>query len=202
MAGSITTKPNYLQPALVGGVIMGVLSALPFVAGGNLCCCLWVVSGGAIAAYLFQQNQSTPIATGDGALVGLLAGLIGLDAKALRDDDGLAGSLFETFVATELERQASWSPEPLSFWHYREGDHEVDVIVERPSGEILGIEVKASATVRPRDARGLKRVRERVGKRMVAGLVLYAGERTLSLGEGLWALPLSALWSAPNPSPS
>jgi len=133
---------------------------------------------------------------------GLLAGLIGLDAKALRDDDGLAGSLFETFVATELERQASWSPEPLSFWHYREGDHEVDVIVERPSGEILGIEVKASATVRPRDARGLKRVRERVGKRMVAGLVLYAGERTLSLGEGLWALPLSALWSAPNPSPS
>ena len=56
---------------------MGVLSALPFVAGGNLCCCLWLVSGGAIAAYLFQQNQSTPIATGDGALVGLLAGLIG-----------------------------------------------------------------------------------------------------------------------------
>jgi hypothetical protein len=56
---------------------MGVLSALPFVAGGNLCCCLWLVSGGAIAAYLFQQNQSTPIAPGDGALVGLFAGLIG-----------------------------------------------------------------------------------------------------------------------------
>jgi hypothetical protein len=56
---------------------MGVLSALPFVAGGNLCCCLWLVSGGAIAAYLFQQNQSTPIAAGDGALVGLFAGLIG-----------------------------------------------------------------------------------------------------------------------------
>src|SRR5471030_2636558 len=56
---------------------MGVLSALPFVAGGNLCCCLWLVSGGAIAAYLLQQNQSTPLAAGDGALVGLLAGLIG-----------------------------------------------------------------------------------------------------------------------------
>jgi hypothetical protein len=56
---------------------MGVLSALPLVSAGNLCCCLWVVIGGAIAAYLLQQNQSTPIAPGDGALVGLLAGLIG-----------------------------------------------------------------------------------------------------------------------------
>ena len=56
---------------------MGVLSALPIVAAGNVCCCLWVVSGGAIAAYLLQQNQATPIEPGDGALVGLLAGLIG-----------------------------------------------------------------------------------------------------------------------------
>jgi hypothetical protein len=56
---------------------MGVLSALPIVAAGNLCCCLWVVSGGAIAAYILQQNQTTPIEPGDGALVGLLAGLAG-----------------------------------------------------------------------------------------------------------------------------
>jgi hypothetical protein len=56
---------------------MGVLSALPVVAAGNLCCCMWVVAGGAIAAYLLQQNQSTPITPGDGALVGLLAGLVG-----------------------------------------------------------------------------------------------------------------------------
>jgi hypothetical protein len=62
---------------VIGGVIMGVLSALPLVAAGNACCCLWVVSGGVIAAYLVQQNQSTPITPADGALVGLLAGLIG-----------------------------------------------------------------------------------------------------------------------------
>jgi hypothetical protein len=62
---------------VIGGVIMGVLSALPIVAAGNACCCLWVVSGGLIAAYLVQQNQSTPITPADGALVGLLAGLIG-----------------------------------------------------------------------------------------------------------------------------
>jgi predicted AAA+ superfamily ATPase len=125
---------------------------------------------------------------------GLLAALIGADARRVREDDGFAGALFETFVATELERQASWSSEPLSFWHYREDEREVDVIVERPSGEIVGIEVKATATVRARDFRGLAHMRTRLGRRLVAGVVLYAGEQTLPFGDGLWALPLSALW--------
>jgi hypothetical protein len=56
---------------------MGVLSALPIISAGNACCCLWVVSGGVIAAYLFQQGRTAPITPADGALVGLLAGLIG-----------------------------------------------------------------------------------------------------------------------------
>ena len=65
------------QPALIGGLVIGVLSSLPIISAGNVCCCLWVVSGGAVAAYLLQQNQTTPITPGDGALVGLYAGLIG-----------------------------------------------------------------------------------------------------------------------------
>jgi hypothetical protein len=56
---------------------MGVLSALPLVYLGNLCCCMWVVSGGVVAAYVLQQSQAEPITPGDGALVGLLAGLVG-----------------------------------------------------------------------------------------------------------------------------
>ena len=71
------TKPSYGQPALIGGVVMGVLSALPLVSAGNVCCCLWVWTGGLVAAYLLQQNQSAPITPADGALVGLLAGLAG-----------------------------------------------------------------------------------------------------------------------------
>ena len=70
-------RPSYLQPALIGGVVMGVLSALPIINAANLCCCLWVVSGGLVAAYLLQQNEAAPITPGDGALVGLLAGIIG-----------------------------------------------------------------------------------------------------------------------------
>jgi hypothetical protein len=72
-----TTTNRYLQPALFGGLVMGVLSALPIIYFGNVCCCLWVISGGVVAAYVLQQNQATPITAGDGALVGLLAGLIG-----------------------------------------------------------------------------------------------------------------------------
>ena len=127
---------------------------------------------------------------------GLLAALVGADSRRAREDDGFAGALFETFAATELERQASWSTEPPSFWHYRDGDREVDVIVERPSGDIVGIEVKAGATVRARDFRGLAHLRERIGRRLVAGVVLHAGGQTLPFGERLWALPLSALWAA------
>jgi hypothetical protein len=56
---------------------MGVLSALPIISAGNACCCLWVVSGGVVAAYLFQQNRTMPLTPADGALVGLLAGLVG-----------------------------------------------------------------------------------------------------------------------------
>ncbi|NLT05280.1 MAG: ATP-binding protein [Solirubrobacterales bacterium] len=125
---------------------------------------------------------------------GLLAALIGADEQRLLADGGLAGALFETFVATELERQAAWAPQPLTFWHYRADEREVDVIVERPSGEIVGIEVKASATVGPRDFAGLAHLRSALGDRLAAGVVLYTGERTLPAGDGLWAVPLQALW--------
>ena len=66
-----------LQPALYGGLLIGVLSALPFVSAGNCCCCLWVVAGGMLAVYLRQQNSPFAITSAEGALVGLLAGVIG-----------------------------------------------------------------------------------------------------------------------------
>jgi predicted AAA+ superfamily ATPase len=130
---------------------------------------------------------------------GLLAALVGANARRIAEDDNLAGALFETFVATELERQASWAEEALTFWHLRDGEREVDVIVERPSGEIAGIEVKASATVRPRDFHGLIHLRDRVGDRLAAGVVVYAGERTLPFGDRLWAVPLCGLWTSARP---
>jgi hypothetical protein len=65
-----------LQPALLGGVAIGVLSALPVINVAN-CCCAWILFGGALAAYLMQLNAPAPIQISDGAIVGLLAGLVG-----------------------------------------------------------------------------------------------------------------------------
>src|SRR5688572_13188142 len=68
--------PAKTQPALLGGVVIGVLSALPVINLAN-CCCAWIMFGGALAAYLMQQNHPEPIQAGDGVIVGLLAGVIG-----------------------------------------------------------------------------------------------------------------------------
>jgi hypothetical protein len=65
-----------LQAPLLGGLFIGILSALPVVSWGN-CCCLWIVSGGVLAAYLDQQRDQRPITVGRGAFAGFMAGLIG-----------------------------------------------------------------------------------------------------------------------------
>ena len=66
-----------LQPALLGGVFIGVLSALPIINAGNCCCCLWVLAGGVLAVYLRQQNTPGALEASEGALLGLMAGFIG-----------------------------------------------------------------------------------------------------------------------------
>jgi hypothetical protein len=96
LAASTTT--DKLQPALLGGAVMGVLSALPIVSAGNVCCCLWVVAGGVVAAYLLQQNQTQPITPADGALVGFLAGIIGAVVT-------VALSIPITFLARPFEQE-------------------------------------------------------------------------------------------------
>src|SRR5687767_414909 len=66
-----------LQPALLGGVFIGLLSALPFVKYGNACCCLWVLFGGVIAVWLAQSNQAEPVKMADGVMLGMAAGVVG-----------------------------------------------------------------------------------------------------------------------------
>ncbi len=68
---------NKLQPAIIGGVALGLLSAIPFINFFNICCCAWAILGGALAAYLYIKKSPTPASIGDGALLGLIAGGIG-----------------------------------------------------------------------------------------------------------------------------
>jgi hypothetical protein len=74
----VTDKPSKLQPAIIGGLLLGILSSIPFINLVNLCCCLWVVLGGAIAARaLISRSPVYPVTTGEGATVGAMAGLVG-----------------------------------------------------------------------------------------------------------------------------
>lgn len=66
-----------LKPAIIGGVVVGLLSAIPFVNFVNFCCCLWAILGGALASYIYIKNSPIPAGPGDGAVVGLIAGVVG-----------------------------------------------------------------------------------------------------------------------------
>jgi uncharacterized protein len=126
---------------------------------------------------------------------GLACALLGLDGAALAADRPLLGQLLETFVFQELRRQASWHDEPQTFFHFRDKDGaEVDIVIERGARTLAGVEVKAAATVATSDFSGLRKLREAAGRRFAAGVVLYDGETSASFGDGLYAVPLRALW--------
>jgi len=126
---------------------------------------------------------------------GLLAALRGVTPERIARDRGPFGPFLETFVFSELLKLAGWSAERLTFSHYRDKDqYEVDVVMEDRRGRVVGVEVKAAATVTSDDFRGLRRLAEAVGDRFAMGVVLYDHDRTVPFGERLWAAPLSCLW--------
>ncbi|HEV7535118.1 MAG TPA: ATP-binding protein [Acidimicrobiia bacterium] len=129
---------------------------------------------------------------------GLAAFLLGKQIDALaRPTDPARGPLLETFATNELRRQLAWSEVDPTLHHFRDRDGaEVDVILEAADGRVLGIEVKASATVDTHDFRWLRLLRTKLGDDLVHGFVLYCGDRPLAFGDRLTAIPLSYVWEA------
>lgn len=128
---------------------------------------------------------------------GVACALAGIDANTLRQERESLGPLLETFVFQELRRQASWREAPTSFYHFRDRDGaEVDIVLEQGAVRVAGVEVKASATVTAADFRGLRKLKEAAGRRFVCGAVLYDGETCVSFGEGMFAVPIRALWES------
>ena len=126
---------------------------------------------------------------------GIACALMRMNAAALSGNRPFYGHLLETWVLQELRRQLSGHGQPHVFSHYREKDGaEVDIVIERGASALAGVEVKASATVRDSDFRGLRRLKAAAGDRFSCGVVLYNGERNLRFGEGLYAVPLQSLW--------
>lgn len=127
---------------------------------------------------------------------GLLCHLIGAGADRLVQDPGIAGMVFESFVAMELRRQVAWQQNAPRQFHYRDRDgREVDVVLERRDGSVVAIEVKTAASIASADFRGLRHLRDRLGASFKAGVLLYTGEITVPFGDRLSAVPLSGLWA-------
>jgi predicted AAA+ superfamily ATPase len=126
---------------------------------------------------------------------GLLATLLGITAERVRKDRAIFGSLLETFVFSEVLKQLAWFESPCTLYHYRDKDQdEVDIVVEEDPGAVVGIDVKASATVTGGDFKGLRKLAAACGDDFKLGLVLYDGERSVPFGDRLFAAPVSCLW--------
>ncbi|KPD24092.1 ATP-binding protein [Idiomarina zobellii] len=124
---------------------------------------------------------------------GLVSSLLGVNADELWKDKELLGQLLETFIYQELRKHAGWYDEDLRFYHFRNKDKvEVDIVIEK--GRLkAGIEVKAAATVKQSDFKGMVKLKEACKGDFAGGVVFYDGEQVLPFGEKLYAVPISHL---------
>jgi predicted AAA+ superfamily ATPase len=126
----------------------------------------------------------------------LIAAALRIDVAGVMRDGGLLGRVLETFVAAQLRPELAVSASRPRLHHLRteQGRHEVDLIGELAGGALVGIEVKAGASPTARDARHLAWLREELGERFAAGVVLHTGPRAYGLGERIVAAPICTLW--------
>lgn len=128
---------------------------------------------------------------------GLLGMLTNISHKDVQLDKTGYGHILESFVFGELLKHTTTSDDDYRLLYYRDADKfEVDVVIENSAGQLVGVEVKASATVKERDLRGLKKLASLSGDQFTAGVLLYDGDETMPLGSNLWAAPLSTLWGS------
>lgn len=126
---------------------------------------------------------------------GLLAALLDLGAEEVQQNRARFGKVLETFVFAELLKHTTTADDDYELMYYRDADKfEVDVIIENTVGQLVGVEIKASATVKQSDLRGLKKFAGLAGGQFKMGVLLYDGTETMPLGDGIWAAPLSSLW--------
>jgi uncharacterized protein len=126
---------------------------------------------------------------------GLLATMRGLSFDRVKGDRSTFGALLESFVFADVLKLMTASDLRLTPHHFRDRDgREVGIVLERDDGTIVGIENKASATVKAGDFRGLRALTEACGDRFAFGVVLYDSPDVVPFGDRLAAAPLSCLW--------
>ena len=126
---------------------------------------------------------------------GLLTSLLDMEMEKLFSSS-IWGAVLENFIFMELEKQLTWSIIDAKLSHFRTtSGTEIDIIAEKRDGTIVGIEVKASASVSPSDLQGLKYLKEKIGDKFHKGIIFYTGKQFLSLGDKFYAVPVAGLWA-------
>lgn len=127
----------------------------------------------------------------------LLAGIIGVDENAVLRDGDLLGRLLDTFVAAQLRAEADVARHRARLYHLRQeqGRHEIDLLVEVGAERVIGVEVKATSAPNSSSAAHLMWLRDRLGDRFVAGVVLHTGPASFRLSDRITAAPISTLWA-------
>ena len=127
---------------------------------------------------------------------GLLAALTGATQERISHNRSVFGSLLETFVFSEIEKQVAWSDQAPTLHYYRDKDqNEADFVIESVQGEIVGIEVKAAATVTSSDFKGLRKLADACADDFKLGIVAYDGANIVPFGERMFAAPIACLWA-------
>ena len=126
---------------------------------------------------------------------GLLATLLDLTADEVEKDRTRFGNVLETFVFGELLKHTTTAESDYRLLYYRDADKvEVDVVIENAVGQVVGVEIKSAATIKEGDLRGLRKLAGLAGDSFKMGVLLYDGDETMPLGDGVWAAPMSTLW--------
>lgn len=152
------------------------------------------------------KNRAKRIATGMPKLhfidTGLASHLLGLRTPEQLFSSQFYGGLLETLIYMECCKQAGWAKEDITLYHFRDKHkNEVDLVLEQADGNIIGIEVKASASITQQDFKGLKTLAEYAGQKFRHGVLFYTGKDVLPFTQGahkLYALPLGMLSGAGN----
>ncbi|WP_322770078.1 ATP-binding protein [Frankia sp. Cr1] len=129
---------------------------------------------------------------------GLLAPLLRIDhRRALRDGD-LLGRIIDTLVAAQFRAECALSVVGADLYHLRDanGRREIDLLLEARDGQVIAIEVKASAAPSHTDARHLEWLAAEIGPRFTLGLLVHTGPRVFQLTERILAVPAASLWSS------
>jgi len=129
---------------------------------------------------------------------GLVAHLVDVDAETLiLKEREMLGNLVENFIYAELLKHSTYAKKSTKIYHYRDGNYEVDLVLEQKNSKIVAIEVKSSATIKTEYTRGLVKLAQNAKENFLEGYIFYGGDEVLPIskdGYTFWCIPFGVLF--------